>query len=109
MQAYSLDLRERIVAAVRAGHARQAVARRFSVSPATSSNDLRLRRETGGLAPRPRGRGLPEIGPAQYPQVVGQLRADPDATLAQHCARWAARTGQVVSVSTRWRTVERTG
>jgi transposase len=109
MQAYSLDLRERIVAAVDAGHARPEVARRFSVSPATISNYLRLRQETGGLAPRPRGGGQPEIGPAQYPQVVAQLEADPDATLAQHCERWAASTGQVVSVSTMWRTIERTG
>lgn len=109
MQAYSLDLRERIVAAVDAGHARQAVARQFSVSPGTISNYLRLRQETGGLAPRPRRGGRPEIGPAQYPQVVAQLGADPDATLARHCERWAARTGQVVSVSTMWRTIERTG
>lgn len=109
MQAYSVDLRERIVAAVDAGHARQEVARRFSVSPGTISNYLRLRRETGGLAPRPRGGGRPEIGPAQYPQVVAQLQADPDATLARHCARWAASTGQLVSVSTMWRTIERTG
>lgn len=109
MQAYSLDLRERIVAAVDAGHARQEVARQVSVSPGTISNYLRLRQETGGLAPRPRSGGRPEIGPAQYPQVVAQLGADPDATLAQHCERWAARTGQVVSVSTMWRTIERTG
>ena len=109
MHAYSLDLRERIVAAVDAGHARPEVARRFSVSPATISNYLRLRPETGGLAPRPRSGGRPEIGPAQYPQVVAQLEADPDATLAQHGARWAASTGQVVSVSTMWRTIERTG
>ena len=97
------------MAAVDAGHARQAVARRFSVSPGTISNYLRLRQETGGLAPRPRGGGRPEIGPAQYPQVVAQLEAEPDATLAQHCARWAASTGQVVSVSTMWRTIARTG
>ncbi len=109
MQAYSQDLRARIVAAVDAGHARQEVARRFSVSPATISNYLRLRQETGGLAPRRRSGGRPEIGPAQYPQVVAQLEADPDATLAQHCERWAASTGQVVSVSTMWRTIERTG
>ncbi len=109
MQAYSLDLRERIVAAVDAGHARQEVARRFSVSPATISNYLRLRRETGGLAPRPRPGGQPEIGPDRYPLLLAQLRADPDATLEQHCATWAAVQGQQVSVSTMWRAIERTG
>ena len=57
MRAYSVDLRERIIAAVDAGQARREVARRFDVSPATIGNYLRLRRQTGGLAPRPRAGG----------------------------------------------------
>jgi transposase len=109
MRAYSVDLRERIVAAVDAGQPWQEIARRFSVSRATIRNYLRLRQETGGLAPRPRVGDQPEIGPERYPQVVAQLRADPDATLAQHCERWAVTQGQVVSVSTMWRTIRRTG
>jgi transposase len=108
MRAYSVDLRERIMAAVDAGQARQEVARRFAVSLATISNYRRLRRETGGLAPRPRVGDRPEIGPERYPQLVAQLRAAPDATLEQHCAQWAACTGQIVSVSTMWRTSTRT-
>jgi transposase len=109
MQAYSLDLRERIVAAVDAGQPHSAVAQRFGVSPATIRNYLRLRRETGGLAPRPRPGGQPEIGPDRYPLLLAQLRADPDATLEQHCATWAAAHGRLVSVSTMWRAIERTG
>lgn len=109
MRAYSVDLRERIVAAVEAGQARREVAERFAVSPATIGNHLRLRRETGGLAPRPRVGARPGIGPARYPQLVAPLRADPDATLERHCERWAASTGQVVSVSTMWRAIARTG
>lgn len=108
MRTYSVDLRERIVAAVDGGQARREVARRFEVSLATSSNYLRLRRATGGLAPRPRAGDRPAIGPARYPQLVAQLRADPDATLEQHGERWAASTGQTVSVSTMWRTIART-
>ena len=108
MRAYSVDLRERIIAAVDAGQARREVARRFDVSPATIGNDLRLRRATGGLAPRPRAGDRPAIGPERYPQVVAQLQADPDATLEQHCERWAASTGQVASLSTMWRTIART-
>lgn len=109
MRAYSLDLRERIVAAVDAGQARQEVAARFQVSRATISNYLRLRHETGGLAPRPRPGDQPEIGPERYPALVAQVQAAPDATLEQHCERWAAATGQVVSVSTMWRTIARAG
>ena len=109
MQAYSLDLRERIVAAVDAGQPHSAEAQRFGVSPGTIGNYLRLRRETGGLAPRPRPGGQPEIGPDRYPLLLAQLRADPAATLEQHCATWAAVQGQQVSVSTMWRAIERTG
>lgn len=109
MRAYSLDLRERIVAAVAAGEAHPAVARRFGVAVATVGNYLRLRRETGALAPRPRPGGQPEIGPARYQALLAQLRADPDATLAQHCATWAEAQGQVVSVSTMDRTIARLG
>lgn len=78
MRAYSVDLRERIVAAVDAGH-----------------------------APRPRVGDRPEIGPERYPPLVARLQAAPDATLERHCERWAALTGQVVSVSTLWRTIAR--
>ena len=109
MRAYSLDLRERIVAAVVAGEAQSAVARRFGVAVATVGNYLRLRRATGSLAPRPRPGGQPEIGRARYPALLAQVRADPDATLAQHCGTWAEAEGQVVSVSTMGRTIARLG
>ncbi len=109
MRAYSLDLRARIVAAVEAGEAHPVVAQRFGVAVATIGNYLRLRRATGGLAPRPRPGAPLEIGPAQYPALRAQLQADPDATLARHCATWAEGQGQVVSVSTRGRTIARLG
>jgi len=109
MRAYSLDLRERIVAAVAAGEGHAAVARRFGVAVATIGNYLRLRRETGALAPRPRPGGQPEIGPAQYPALLAQLQVAPDATLAQHCMTWAETQGQLVSVSTMDRTIARLG
>ena len=109
MRAYSLDLRARIVAAVEAGESQPAVAQRCGVAVATMGNYLRLQRATGGLAPRPRPGGQPEIGPERYPQLQAQLQAAPDATLAQHCTRWAEREGPVVSVATMWRTTQRLG
>lgn len=109
MRAYSVDLRERIVAAVAAGEAHRAVAGRFRVSLATVGNYLRLRRATGSLAPRPRAGGVPDIPPARYPALRAQLAADPDATLVQHCVTWAEAEGQLVSVSTMGRTIARLG
>lgn len=104
-----MDLRERIVAAVATGVSHPAVARRFGVAVATVGNYVRLQRTTGGLAPRLRPGGQPEIGPARYPQLEAQLRADADATLAAHCMTWAEREGQLVSVSTMSRTITRLG
>lgn len=109
MRAYSQDLRARIMAAVGVGQSQAAVARRFGVAVATIRNYRRLREETGGLAPRPRPGGVPEIAPARYPALRAQLAADPDATLEQHCATWAAEQGQAVSVTTMWRTIDRLG
>ena len=54
MDAYSMDLRERVAAAVDGGTARRAAARTFRVSPSFVTKLLRRRRETGSLAARPR-------------------------------------------------------
>jgi transposase len=85
MKAYSTDLRERVVAACDAGDAtREQVAARFSVSVPWVRNLLRRRRETGSIAPKPRGGGRP---PAFDAGAAGRLReavrADHDATLRE--------------------------
>lgn len=49
---YSMDLRERVVAAVeQGGLSRNAAARRFGVAVSTAINWLRRHRETGSVAP----------------------------------------------------------
>jgi putative transposase len=51
-QPYSMDLRERVIAAVeQGGLSRNAAARRFGVAVSTAINWLRLHRETGSVAP----------------------------------------------------------
>jgi transposase len=52
---------------------------------------------------------VPLIGPDQYDALRAQVAAHPDATLAEHCARWAAEQGQAVSVPTMCRLVRRLG
>jgi putative transposase len=60
MKAYSMDLRERVVVACDEGGAtREAIAARFSVSVRWVRDLLRRRRETGSIAPKPRGGGRP--------------------------------------------------
>ena len=47
--------------------------------------------------------------PVSYHTVAKVLAAAPDATLAQHCERWAAERGVRVSVATRSRAIRRLG
>ena len=109
MKAYSVDLRERVVAAVDAGEARPAIARLFQVSTATIKRYLQRRRERGDLTPgRSPGR-TPEIAPAQYPALAAQIAAHPDDTLAQHCATWRAEQGAALTVWALRRALRRAG
>lgn len=100
MKAYSADLRTRIVRAADAGLSRVEIAERCEVGTATVTRYLRQRRERGDLAPKPRPGRTPKIGRAQGPALAAQVTADPDATLAERCARGEQSTGVRVSVAT---------
>lgn len=106
MKAYSLDLRERIVRAVADGTSQAEVARLFHVGERSVKRYLHRSRTTGTLVPSPRPGRRPAIAPDQYPAVLAQLRATPDATLEEHCDRWREATGIAVSPST-WCRLER--
>lgn len=85
MNAYPLDLRERMVDAVDrgVGSALQ-VARLFRVAVNTVYNLLRLRTETGSLEPRPNPGGRPPaLPPPRYDELRQLLAEQPDLTLAQ--------------------------
>ena len=109
MKAYSLDLRDRVVRAVAAGQSQAAVARTFQVSRSTVKRYLAQQRRTGSLVPRTPTHPPPQIGPAQQAALLVQLEAHPDATLAEHCTRWAEEQGVRVSVPTMWRAIARLG
>ena len=83
MDAYSMDLRGRIVCAYVAHEGSQAeLARRFKVSERWLQNLLRRRRESGSIAPLPHGGGRPRvIGPEQEPILLEALAQTPDASL----------------------------
>jgi transposase len=108
MKQYPADFRDRLLRAIDAGLARAEAARLFGVSERTIQRWQRRRRETGGVGPAPRPGRPPRIAPAGAPGLVAQLRAAPDATLAEHCDRWAA-TGVGVSPATMSRAVRRLG
>jgi transposase len=85
MKAYSTDLRERVVAACDAGNAtREQIAIRFSVSVAWIRKLIRQRRETGSIAPRPRGGGrAPAFDDEATRRLRDAVRADDDSTLEE--------------------------
>src|SRR3954468_1999922 len=87
MEAYSLDLRERIcVACDEATETHQEVAERFGVSRWFVQKLLRQRRRSGSIAARPRGRGpASSISAADRQLLVKLVRQQPDATLAELC------------------------
>lgn len=85
MIAYSLDLRERIVAAYDAREGTQEqLAARFRVSVSFVAKLLRQRRRHGTIAPLPHGGGRPTAFDEQaLARLREAVRATPDATLAE--------------------------
>jgi transposase len=108
MRAYSLELRQRIVRAVRAGHPKAEVADLFGVDRRTINRYLRLD-ATGDLAPKPIPGRPRAITPEQHADLDLQLRLHPADTLAEHCRRWAARHEVSVSLATMSRMIVRLG
>jgi transposase len=104
---YSADLRERLVGAIDAGLPQAEAARLFGIGVSTIKRWRRRRRETGVVAARSRPGRRPQIDPAAMPRLIAQVRAAPDATLAEHCTRWEAATGIRVSRSTMSRALQR--
>jgi len=109
MKAYSEDLRFRVVQAINDGRSQPEVARLFRVGLRTVERYRQQWRETGTLTSRTSTGDTPSILSDQYPALVAQLAALPDATLAMHCDRWEAATGVRVSVSTMCRAQQRVG
>jgi transposase len=110
MKAYSLDLRERVLAALDRGTPRTEVVSTFQVSLASLKRWLAARRDNGALSPRPPAGGFaPTITPDHDEAVRAQVAALPDATLEQHAARWNADYGTSISQWTIGRAIRRLG
>jgi transposase len=95
MDALSLDLRERVVAAWDEGTRSQPeIADDFGVSPSFVAKLLRRRRLTGTIAAKPRAGGhASAIDAAAEAALRSIVRADPDATLAELGDALAERRG----------------
>jgi transposase len=79
-EAYSIELRERVVRAYEAGEGSHAeIGHRFSLGEATVKRWVWLKRKTGDLSPLPKRGGTPsDIGGDQIAELLSRLR-DPTA------------------------------
>ena len=100
MRPYSMDLRERVAAAVEhhEGSVRR-IARTFRVSTSFIVRLIQRRRGAGTLAPKPHGGGPPPaLGPDDHQRLADLIREQPDATLEQ----LRQRGGFTCSLKTLW-------
>jgi transposase len=107
MRPYSMDLRERVAAAVDEGEGPQReIARLFRVSLSFVSRLLKRRRENGTLAPEPHGGGPPPVlGAADRWRLIKLVEEHNDDTLEE----LRRRGGFDCSLTTIWRTLRRQG
>jgi len=109
MRPYSKDLRLKILAALDRGMPRKEVSRIFGVSEPTIRRYLRLRRETGGVDPKPAPGPPARKGRALEAALPGQVRRNPDRTLEEHRKLFEDEHGTEVSASTVSRALKRLG
>lgn len=111
MKAYSLDLREKVMAAVERGEmSRLEVARVFGVTYAWIKKLQRQRRERGSIAPLPHGGGQQcRLGEKQLEELREAVAEDPDVTLQELCERIRTSDHQKVSPPTMCRALARLG
>jgi len=100
MKAYSLDLRERVLARVQAGDVSQAeIAKPFQISLATVENWWRLWRQTHSVAAKPFAGGPPRTLAACSAEIRAHVKAQADATLRAVCDGLETQTGLRASLS----------
>jgi transposase len=109
MKPYSEDLRECVVRSVLIGTPRDDVAARFAVSLPTIERWLRLKRETGAVAPKPVPGPVAVKTNALLAALPERLSTHADATLSEQCAWWVEQAGVEVSTATMSRALTRLG
>jgi transposase len=108
VRAYSLDLRERVVAAVAAGESCRKVARAFKVSVASVVKWSQRFRATGSAAAKPMGNRRPLMLMPEREWLLARMAAAPDVTLRVLVVELRER-GVVASYGSVWRIVHAAG
>jgi transposase len=107
MNAYSKDLRLKVLSAIDRGIPRKEVADLFGVSLSTIKRWLKRRRLTGDIEIH-KIPGRPSVkGEALRAWLPEHLEANPDLTLAEHCQAFEDESGIEVSEATMSRNIRR--
>jgi transposase len=86
MEAYSTDLRERVVASVESGECNiPEAARQYKVSEPSIERWLARHRKTGSCAPLSHAGGVPRKLATVEAAIRAAVKAQPDATLQELC------------------------
>ena len=107
-RAYSLDLRERVVAAVLGGLSCEAGAARFSVSESSAIKWTRRKRETGSAVPDKMGGKRPKLLAGEREWLLARIAEKPDLTLQALLLEVHARSKRVC-LDTLWRFLKSLG
>jgi transposase len=105
---YSLDLRQRVVAAVQSGQTCRMVAELFDVSVASVVKWSQRARMTGSVAAKPMGGKRPVLLAGQRAFILDRIEAVPNLSLRALGAELAER-GIVVSYGAIWTFMHREG
>lgn len=107
MNAYSKDLRLRVLEAVDRGQPRGEISALFRVSLTTIKRWVKKSREGEDLEPRhSTGRKRRILATIQEKRALWkQLQENDDATLERHCELWERKTGVWVSIATMSRAI----
>jgi transposase len=107
MNAYSRDLRLKVLSAIDRGIPRKEVQDLFGVSLSTIKRWLNRRRQTGDVQAM-KIPGRPSVkGEALRQWLPKQLKRNPDLTLREHCQAFLDETGVEVSEATMSRSIAR--
>ena len=102
-RAYSLDLRDRVVASVEGGRSCRETARLFEVSVASVVKWSQRKRRTGSAAASPMGwRNRPLLLAGERAWLLERVAAQPDLTLRAIQGELAATRGLQVSLKAIW-------
>ena len=106
----SIDLRERVIAAVEGGLSRRAAAARFGVAASSAIKWVDQWRRTGDVRPQRQGGDYRSHRiEAHAAEILALVDETPDITLAEIAAHLDAVHGLKVADSTVWRLLDRHG